>query len=173
LTLATIPLAFEDMSEGGAVLAHSGGAFGLVLGGLGQLIYEARTDVTPTRGMGYGAALGVVAGGALATQWKPPASRVLLIDLAASLGALVGAAAASPVLFVEDDTDEWQPRVWLASAGVGTLAGGALGFWFTRPSGDATTEPTPAAVHCNPFIGVVAPGLDDEPALGAGVRGIW
>jgi len=43
------------MSEGGAVLAHSGGAAGTLLGGLTEMAYRGSTDLTPERGMGYGA----------------------------------------------------------------------------------------------------------------------
>jgi predicted membrane protein len=173
LTLATLSVALSDINEGGAVLAHSGGTFGLLLGGVGQLIYEGRTDVTPTRGMGFGTAIGVIAGGALATLWKPPASQVLLIDLGASLGALTGAAAASPVLFVDGEAEAWQNRVWLTSIAAGTAAGSLLGWWLTRGS---AAESRALAPRLLPHVGVV--GFDDavrapRPVLGAGLFGSW
>jgi hypothetical protein len=52
VALATTALTFKGMGEGGAMLAHSGGAVGLLLGGMAQLAVEGRTNVTPTRGMG-------------------------------------------------------------------------------------------------------------------------
>src|SRR6185503_8770633 len=126
LSLATAALTFEGMGEGGATLAHSGGAFGLLLGGVAQLAYEGRTDITPTRGMGYGTGIGVLTAGLLATQVRTSPSRVLLVDLGASLGALTGAAAASPLLFVEEGESEGRSRAWLSSIAAGTIAGGVL-----------------------------------------------
>lgn len=120
------------MHEGGATVAHSGGAFGLGLGGLGELLIEGHTDATPIRGMGYGAIGGVVVGGALATQVDLPTSRVLLIDLGASLGALGGAAAASPLLIVEEEAHPTRTRLWLSSVALGTVAGGTIAWWLTR-----------------------------------------
>ncbi len=129
------------MSEGGATIAHSGGAFGMGLGGLTELLVEGNTDATPVRGMGYGAISGVVLGGALATQVHMPTSRVLLIDLGASLGALGGAAAASPLLIVEDEPHPTRTRLWLSSIALGTVAGGTLGWLLTRGSEHHATLP--------------------------------
>jgi hypothetical protein len=171
LTLATISVALSDINEGGAVLAHSGGAFGLLLGGIGQLIYEGRTDATPTRGMGFGTAIGVIAGGALATQWKPPASQVLLIDLGASLGALTGAAAASPLLFVDGEPEKWQNRVWLASIAVGTAAGGVVGWWLTRRATTASATLAPVVLPNAGIIALDGHGNALRPVFGALLSG--
>jgi hypothetical protein len=138
---ATAAVALAPMSEGGATVAHSGGAFGLGLGGLGELLVEGNTDATPVRGMGYGAISGVVLGGALATQVRAPTSRVLLIDLGASLGALSGAAAASPLLIVEEDPHPTRTRIWLSSVALGTVAGGTLAWWLTRGGEQQATLP--------------------------------
>ncbi len=131
IVAATAAIAAGPMSEGGATIAHSGGAFGAGLGGLTELLIRGQTERTPVRGLGYGAISGVVLGGALATQLDAPTSRVLLIDLGASLGALSGAAAASPLLLVEEETSPTRTRLWLSAVGVGTLAGGAVAWWFT------------------------------------------
>jgi len=134
IVAATAATATGRMTEGDATIAHSGGVFGMGLGGLGELLVEGNTDNTPVRGMGYGSISGVVLGGALATQLDVPTSRVLLIDLGASLGALGGAAAASPLLIVEDEQHPTRTRLWLSSIAVGTLAGGTLAWWLTRGS---------------------------------------
>jgi len=134
VTLSVAAVSAKPMSEGGALLAHSGGAAGTLLGGLTQMAYEGKTDITPERGMGYGAGIGVVTAGALATQVKVTSSRMLLIDLAASLGALTGAAAASPLLLVDEKEDPTRNRIWLASVAAGTVVGGAIGWFSTRGS---------------------------------------
>jgi len=174
LSLATAALTFEGMGEGGATLAHSGGAFGLLLGGVAQLAYEGRTDITPTRGMGYGTGIGVLTAGLLATQVRTSPSRVLLVDLGASLGALTGAAAASPLLFVEEGESEGRSRAWLSSIAAGTIAGGVLAFWLTRPV-ERPQNPRPASSFVLPFAGVIGestgPNGRTAPLVGLGLRG--
>ena len=173
IALATTALTFRGMGEGGALLAHSGGAFGLFLGGLTELAYEGSTSSTPSRGMGYGAAAGVLAAGVLATQYELPPSRVLLIDLGASVGALTGAAAASPLLIVDDEPSKGRDRAWLGTIALGTLLGGAAGWYFTRTS-TKTSDSAPAA---RPSVGVVGmsstPDGRHAPVFGAGVSGTW
>jgi len=174
VTLATVALTFGGMGEGGALLAHSGGAFGMLLGGVTELAIDPDTDETPTLGMGYGTGIGVLAAGALATQVHASPSRILLIDLGASLGALTGAAAASPLLLVGDEPTEGRDRAWLASIAAGTLIGGAIGWWATRPSSSASMS-QPWAVL--PWAGIVAetegPNAERTLAPGGGVRGVW
>ena len=178
IALATTALTFRGMGEGGAVMAHSGGALGLVLGGLVQLGYEGRTDITPTRGMGYGAALGVVSAGAAATQVPVAASQVLFIDLAAALGGLTAAAVGSPLLLVDGDDDEarqTRERLWLGGVGTGILVGGVIGYFMTRPSGRADFDaPGFAALPQAGVIGMSqAPSGEIAPVYGLGLSGKW
>jgi hypothetical protein len=174
IALATTALTFRGMGESGAILAHSGGAFGLFLGGLTELFYEGRTNLTPSRGMGYGAGAGVLAAGVLATQFQLPPSRVLLIDLGASVGALTGAAAGSPLLIVDDEPSEARDRAWLGTVALGTLIGGAAGWYFTRTSTKAAEASLPPAL---PSLGVVGMSTTPEgrrsPVFGAGLSGVW
>jgi hypothetical protein len=176
VTLATVALTFGGMGEGGALLAHSGGAFGLLLGGVTELAIEGTTDMTPSRGMGFGTGLGVIAAGALATQLRPSSSRVLLIDLGASLGALTGAAAASPLLLVGDEPTEGRDRAWLASIAAGTVVGGAIAWWATRPVRSAGSAPVERWAVA-PWAGIVAeahgPRGERGLAPGGGVQGSW
>lgn len=169
VTLATTALGFGHVSEGGAVLTHSGGAFGTLLGALVELSIEGRTDERPYRGMGYGAGAGVLLAGALATQVQLPASRVMMIDLGASLGALTGAAAASPLLLVDESESNGHARnrIWLASVAAGTVAGGALGWWMTRPL--ASSKGSRSVL---PSLGLLTV-TEEGPAFGAGVQGSW
>ncbi len=179
ITLGTVALTFGGMSEGGAVLTHSGGALGTLLGALGELAVEGDASVTPSRGMGFGAGAGVLAAGALATQLKPTASRVLLVDLGGMLGALTGAAAASP-LVIDDEKDRTNVRLWLGSTAVGTLAGVSIAYLVTEPpkhasmdTGERLARP---ALRVAPYGGVIASsrvGNREEPAIGAGLTGTW
>jgi hypothetical protein len=167
ITLATTALGFGHVSDGGAVLAHSGGVFGTLLGGLVDAAIAGSTSETPRRGMGYGAAAGVLLTGALATQLEISPSRVLMIDLGASLGALTGAAAASPLLLVDESNSNAaaRNRLWLASIGAGTLIGGAVGWWTTR-----STDVGRVALF--PTIGPIAV-KSEVPAFGAMLTGSW
>lgn len=178
LTLSAAAISIKPMSEGGAVLAHSGGAVGTLIGGLTQLAYEGNTKETPVRGFGYGAGLGVLAAGALATQVKVTSSRMLLIDLSASLGAVTGAALASPLPLSlregERDSEPWRTRVWLASIGVGTIVGGGIGWLTTR---SASTEERADAAHPPPMPYVAVQPADPlrgtRSFVGLGVQGLW
>lgn len=172
LTLTTSVLGFGHVTEGDAALMHSGGAFGTLLGALGELAIRGSTSETPHRGMGFGASGGLLAATALLTQVDPSASRVMFIDLAASLGALTGAAAASPLLLVEEDVDDKsRNRLWIASVGAGTIAGGIIGYFTTRPSSGSAAK-APQGHVLLPSLGVLEIG-PRGPSLGATVHGTW
>lgn len=179
LTLNTALLGFGHMSEGGAALAHTGSGLGTVFGALTELIVDGSTSKTPTRGMGFGAASGFLVASALALRIETSASRVMFIDLAASLGALTGAAAASPLLLVdEDEVDAKRNRLWLASVGAGTLLGGAVGYLLTRPtsapSGTASAREgaRPKKSSISPSFGLLEWG-PRGPLLGPTLSGTW
>ncbi len=132
VALAVAGMSLTHITEGDAALAHSGGVIGMGLGGLAQLFVQGSTSDTPIGGMGYGAALGTLGAGVLATQIDVRASRVLLIDLGATLGALTGAAAASPLLLVNEAESTPRTRLWLGSIFAGSLLGAGVGWWMTR-----------------------------------------
>jgi hypothetical protein len=175
VSLATAAISMKPMSEGGAVLAHSGGAAGTLLGGLTEMAVHGSTSLTPKRGMGYGAGIGVLTAGALATQLKVSSSRMLLIDLAASLGALTGAAAASPVLLVDDKESETQTenrnRVWLASVAAGTIIGGSIG-WLSTRSSVSKDEKSALAM---PYFSMepANPARGTRSFMSLGLQGLW
>ena len=168
LTLATVAIAFHPMDEGGALLAHSGGAFGVLLGAMTDSFIQGTTGGSVRRGVGWGSAVGVLAGGALATQVEIQPSRMLLIDLAASLGALGGAALASPLLLV-NQTDTQRTRLWLASAAAGTVAGGVIGWFATAPESKSSHPNQPSAAWLFPYA---APTPTGQGVL-AGVLGVF
>ncbi|MDP9034147.1 MAG: hypothetical protein M3O50_05030 [Myxococcota bacterium] len=152
LSLATFALTRTTMDEGDAMIAHSGGALGLLVGGASELLYRGTTtNVTPHTGMGYGTAIGTLAAGILATQATVSPSRVLLIDVGAGGGALLGAAAASPLIF-ENQTKP-NTRAWLSAAIGGSVAGGIATWWLTR---NLTTASSRARLPGSPSLGVIA-----------------
>jgi len=134
LTLASASISLHKSTPGGAVMVHSGGAVGTFFGALTEWAWYGKTDFSPNKGMGAGAGLGVLAAGVLATQVDTSSTRVLFIDLGASLGALSGAALSSWLLFVKQgDLPELNKnRAWLGAVGTGTLIGGAVGWMATR-----------------------------------------
>jgi hypothetical protein len=171
VSLSAAALSLKPMKEGGAALAHSGGAAGMLIGGLTEMAYRGSTKLTPERGIGYGAGIGVLAAGALATQVKVTSSRVLLIDLAASLGALTGAAAASPLLLVREKESAARNRLWLASIAAGTVIGGGIGWLSTRDSARNEGEQTRATPYFSMEPADATRGTRSFMSLG--VQGIW
>jgi hypothetical protein len=157
--LATLGIAGRGMTEGDAVLAHSGGAFGALFGAMVEMGYRGRTGGSLRRGLGFGALSGVVALGAVATQLDLPSSRVLLLDLSTSLGGLAGAAAAAPLLLVEG-SDATRTRLWLASAGVGALAGGVIGWFATDADDPKAARALPALPYVNVLPGAKGTGFE-------------
>jgi hypothetical protein len=172
VTLSAAALTLKPMSEGGAVLAHSGGAAGTLIGGLTEMAYRGSTELTPERGIGYGAGIGVLAAGALATQVKVTSSRMLLIDLAASLGALTGAAAASPLLLVRQKESAARNRLWLASIASGTVIGGGIGWLSTHGGARADAGQAP---HAAPYFAMepADPTRGTRSFMSLGVQGLW
>jgi hypothetical protein len=164
-TLATFALTRTTMDDGDAMLAHSGGALGLLLGGATQLLWDGKTPAqeTPYRGMGYGTAAGLLAAGALATQVKTSPSRVLLIDVGVGGGALLGAAAASPLIF--QNITPAGTRGWLSATIGGSVLGGALSWYLTRDS-----APKVASIPGFPMAGVL--GSSASPAGPKPIYGI-
>lgn len=178
IALATLGLTLRGMSEGGALLAHSGGGLGLVLGGLTEL--AARGDIyrVPFAGMGYGAGLGWLATAAAATVIDVSPSRVLAIDLGGIVGGLGGAALGSPLLFGEPTSG--QQRAWLGITAGGSLLGAGFAWYMTRapkpkpaaPKATAPSKPRASlSVPLPAILGESVAGDRRAPVLGLGWRG--
>ncbi|WP_437597328.1 hypothetical protein WMF28_32365 [Sorangium sp. So ce590] len=173
ITLAALGLSLGRMSEGGALMAQSGGGLGLLLGGLVE--WAARGDVqrTPIAGMGYGAALGWLASAAAATQLDVTASEVLTVDVGALLGGLGAAALASPLVF--DSPTEAQQRAWVGAAAGGFLLGAGVAWWVGRPAAAGARGASPSWNRFGlPMLGVIGEsvvGSRRAPALGLGWQG--
>jgi hypothetical protein len=177
ITLATFASNLTELDEGDAAIAHSGGAMGLLLGSLVDMTIASDTEHVPWHGMGYGSGIGVLVGGIAATQLHLSSSRVTFIDMAAGLGALGGAAAASPLLFADDNiVSDNRQRLWLGAIGVSTLVGGALGVYLTRHM--TTEEPSRFGLRSIvPYTNIgpsVSPtGATHGTNITAGVQGIF
>ncbi|WP_437568088.1 hypothetical protein [Sorangium sp. So ce542] len=173
ITLAAMGLSLGRMSDGGALLAQSGGGLGLMLGGLVE--WAARGDVqrTPIAGMGYGAALGWLAAAAAATQLDVTASEVLTVDVGALLGGLGAAALASPLVF--DSPTEAQQRAWVGATAGGFLLGAGVAWCVTRPAAAGARSAGPSWNRFGlPMLGVIGEsvvGSRRAPALGLGWQG--
>lgn len=174
LGLATFSLARHKADEGDAVLVHSGAGLGLGLGALADYFYRGNLDHTPYTGAGFGSAIGLLGGGALATFTHVSPSRILLIDLGAGLGAAAGAALGSPLVF--EDVTRDKTRGFVAATFGGSLVGGAVAWWFTHTTRVATTPPPATSLRVTPYGGTVgsSPTRDGAvPAYGLGVRGTF
>ncbi len=177
LTLASLSISVHKANPGSVAMVHSGGAFGTFLGALTEWTWHGSTDAPPNTGMGVGAGLGVLAAGIVSTQIETTSTRVLFIDLAASLGALSGAAAASSLLVV--DTGKLplnQNRTWLVTVGSGTLLGGGVGWLLTRNMSTRNVE-TRQSLNYMPYVGLSSASSNPTPSRSdgwvAGVTGTW
>lgn len=175
LSLATFSLTRGKADEGDAVLVNSGAAIGLGLGALGDFFYAGDIENhTPYTGAGYGTAVGLLAGGTLATFVQVSASRVLLVDLGAGLGAATGAAIASPLVF--ENVTPTKSRGFVAATAGGMLAGGTVAWLLTREKPASASPAGRNEPRVLPYGGVIGSSATREgpvPAYGAGVRGMW
>jgi len=178
LTLSSLSISLHHSTPGSAVMVHSGGAFGTFLGALSEWTWRGSTESTPYTGMGLGAGIGVLAAGVAATQVDTTSTRVLFIDLAASLGALSGAAVASAVVGVDTGTIPLnQNRTWLVTVGSGTVLGGGIGWYLTRNMTPRRTESRPTVSYYPYFSLSQSAANNQNPSKNdgwvAGLGGTW
>ncbi len=148
IALSTTALTRSTMDEGDAVLTVSGAGIGAGLGALTEFFDRGSTTTnTPYTGTGYGAAIGLVASEALATQLTVSPNRALLIDMGAALGAASGAAVASPLVF--GPLTPGRARGFVAATAAGTLAGGGLAWFLTRSHDGKKPATSPKAEASN------------------------
>lgn len=180
LTLSTVGLLSRGMGDGGAALAHSGGALGLLVGGLVEFAESGHADEIPHGGMGYGAMGGWLVASAVAINYHPDLTQMITLDVGILLGGLAGASAASPLLF--DEVNATKTRGWVAATGGGMIAGGALAWWLSSDDDPPPAEDTPPDVGLSevavPVPGMVGlppgPGELGQPGIGLQLHGqLW
>ncbi len=156
--LATLAVSQAHVSQGGALIAHSGGALGTYVGAMSEYLVRGDLDPTPNLGLGYGAGAGVLLGGVLATQLDPDPTRVVLVDVGAGLGALGGAALGSPLL--RRDATPTDKRGFIAATLVGSVGGATLALLATRhraPKLGRVPLPVPSLLGFSPSPSGPAP----------------
>jgi len=175
LGLAAVGLLHRGMGDGGAMLAHSGGVLGMLIGGLSEFAVTGSTEEVPVAGMGYGAMFGWMAASATAIYFHPPFEDVVTIDLGAGLGGLAGAAAASPLIFGEPS--QGKTRGWVAATGAGMIAGAGLAWFVFRddepepPPDRDLTRARPAPGQLVYRVGLPMPALVACPETGRTIAG--
>jgi hypothetical protein len=176
LSLATLGLALRRMTEGDALMAHSGGGFGLLLGGITEAFVRGDVGRLPMAGLGYGAGLGWLGAAALSVHLRPSTARVVGVDLGVLMGGLGGAALGSPLLL--DSPTVAQQRAWLGMTGGMAIIGGALGWFATRPKQAVLVKPTkkadvPLPVPVIGLLGESRAGERRAPVVGLLWSGAW
>lgn len=176
LSLATLGLAYRRMSDGDAAMAHSGGGFGFVLGGITEAFIRGDVGTLPVAGAGYGAGLGWLGAATMSLFLRPTTSRIVGADLGMLLGGLGGAALGSPLLL--DSPSVARQRGWLGITGGMALVGGTIGWFVMRPKSPATNKPTKKAdlPTTLPVLGILGESRAGErraPVLGLSWSGAW
>lgn len=141
LLLGTLLVSLTHVTDGDAILIHSGALFGTLYGGLVEGLWTGEPGRVPALGMGAGMASGFAIGGLLGTTAELSGSDVLFIGLGGTLGAMGGAALGTPWLLGSNVTAN-ERRYWLGATLASSLAGGAISY-FLLPEDSAQPQITP------------------------------
>ncbi len=176
LSLATLGVALRRTTDGEAAMAHSGGGFGFLLGGITEAFVRGDVGSLPMAGAGYGAGLGWLGAAATSLFLRPSTARVMGVDLGALLGGLGGAALGSPLLL--DAPTVAQQRVWLGMTGGMAIVGGTIGWFVTRPKVPSASKTSTKAELSWPLpaLGVLGEsrvGNRRAPVVGLSWSGAW
>lgn len=140
--IASAVSSYKEVTEPQALLSNEGGAFGTLAGGLIQRLAAPNNAAMPSLGMGIGSAAGWLAAGLIGpfTLSELSSSRVLFAGLGGSVGALTGAAVASPAVVNADRREPKKEGVLFASALGGLVLGSVVGYWFGESEPDSDTS---------------------------------
>jgi hypothetical protein len=133
------------VGPGVAAVFGTGTFLGALGGSLGARLVSGKLESPLTEGLGEGIAVGLVGATVLATSVDVDPNRLVNLDLGAGLGALVGAAAATP--FLLDKPSAGTDRAFVTCTLAGTAVGGALGWWLAPAA--ATARP----IMVTPLVG--------------------
>lgn len=178
LGIASYIVSQRQISEAEAVFSHSGALFGSIAGGFVQQLLEPNPDTFPSLGVGIGAGGGWLLTSLGTAQWMPglSSSRVLFADLGGFLGALVGAAAASPTIVSQGTPRPADQRAFVGASLAGLVVGATVGYWLGGSSD--TNEANLPSLSLG--LGTVAGSLAETPfevtlpaASAVTLRGQW
>lgn len=160
LGVSTLVVSQRDVREGEAVFSHSGAIFGALIGGFTQELVDPATGKFPRLGVGIGMTGGWLAASLGTAQLLPQlsATRVLFADLGGFLGALVGAAAASPAVVNQGAQQPGDRRAFVGASLGGLVVGSVVGYWLGGTS-DETAESLPVSFRAT----TLAPTVEATP----------
>lgn len=167
----------RSITEAEAVFSQSGALFGAIAGGFVQELAAPTRGHFPRLGIGVGAGGGWLLASLGTARLMPglSSSRVLFADLGGFLGALVGAAAASPAVVNQGQARPSDRRAFVGASLGGLVLGSVVGYWLggTADVPDsaglpfrvqaATWAPAPSATPFDPGLpAVTALTLDGQ-----------
>jgi len=158
--VSTLVVSQRDVSEGEAVFSQSGAIFGALIGGFTQELVDPVTGKFPRLGVGIGMTGGWLAASLGTAQLLPglSATRVLFADLGGFLGALVGAAAASPAVVNQGTQQAGDRRAFVGASLGGLVVGSVVGYWLGGTS-DETSDGYPVSLRAT----TLAPTVEVTP----------
>jgi hypothetical protein len=167
LGVSTLVVSQRDISEGEAVFSHSGAIFGAIVGGFAQELADPVTGKFPRLGVGVGTAGGWLLASLGTARLMPrlTATRVLFADLGGFLGALVGAAAASPAVVNQEPPRPGDRRAFVGASLGGLVLGSVVGYWLGG-SVDETAESFPVSLRAT-TLGPTMAATPFDPGLPA------
>lgn len=132
----------RSVSEAEAVFSQSGALFGAIAGGFVQELADPAHGRFPRLGIGVGAGGGWLLASLGTARLMPglSSSRVLFADLGGFLGALVGAAAASPAVVNQGPPRAGDRRAFVGASLGGLVLGSVVGYWLGG-SADVPSSP--------------------------------
>lgn len=178
LGLSSYIVSQRQISEAEAVFSQSGALFGSIAGGFVHQLIEPSSDTFPSLGVGLGTGGGWLLTSLGTAQWMPglSSSRVLFADLGGFLGALVGAAAASPTIVSQGTPPAADQRAFVGASLAGLVVGASVGYWLGGTSdSDGASFPS-----LSMGLGSIAGSLPETPfevtlpaASAVTLRGQW
>lgn len=178
LGISSYVVSQRSVSEAEAVFSQSGALFGAIAGGFVQELVDPTQGRFPRLGIGVGAGGGWLLASLGTARLMPglSSSRVLFADLGGFLGALVGAAAASPAVVNQGPPQAGDRRAFVGASLGGLVLGSVVGYWLGSSAEVPDSARLPVRVQAatlasTPGATPFDPGLPAATALTLG--GQW